>query len=127
MIIFATIFLIFTVGTTSAANWAVIVAGSNQFYNYRHQSDTCHAYQIMIKHGIPASNIIMMSYNDVAQSSENPFPGSLFNKPSGFNPGYDVNKDCIIDYYQKDVTIDNFVAILEGDASKAQGGTKRVL
>jgi len=68
-----------------------------------------------------------MSYNDVAKSNENPFPGSLFNKPSGFNPGVDVNKGCVIDYQENDVTIDNFVAILEGDASKAHGGTKRVL
>jgi len=36
MKIFASIFLIFIVGTASAANWAVIVAGSNQFYNYRY-------------------------------------------------------------------------------------------
>ena len=32
----------------------------------------------------------MMSYNDVAWSNDNPFRGSLFNKPSGFNTGYDV-------------------------------------
>lgn len=40
----------------------------------------------------------MMSYNDVAKSPENPFPNQLFNKPSGSNPGVDVNKGCVIDY-----------------------------
>jgi legumain len=25
-------------------HWAVIVAGSNGFWNYRHQADACHAY-----------------------------------------------------------------------------------
>lgn len=28
----------------SADNYAVLVAGSNEFYNYRHQADVCHAY-----------------------------------------------------------------------------------
>jgi legumain len=52
--------------TASAADtsdhWAVIVAGSNQFYNYRHQSDTCHAFQIMKNNGIPEDQIIHPSF-----------------------------------------------------------------
>ena len=38
-----------------AADWAVIVAGSNTFDNYRHQADALHAYQIVKKNGIPVS------------------------------------------------------------------------
>ena len=38
-----------------------------------------------------------MSYNDVANSPENPYPGSLFNKPS-LNAAIDVNRGCVIDY-----------------------------
>ena len=38
---------------TKSDHWAFIVAGSNKFSNYRHQADTCHAYQIMKKNGIP--------------------------------------------------------------------------
>jgi glycosylphosphatidylinositol transamidase (GPIT) subunit GPI8 len=34
-------------------HWAVIVAGSNTYSNYRHQADAFHAYQIMKKNGIP--------------------------------------------------------------------------
>ena len=30
----------------SAANWAVLVCGSNHFYNYRHHADIAHAYQV---------------------------------------------------------------------------------
>lgn len=36
-----------------AANWALLVAGSNGWFNYRHQADVCHAYQILHTHGIP--------------------------------------------------------------------------
>ena len=42
-------------------NWAVLIAGSRYFFNYRHQSDICHAYQILTKKGgIPPSNIVGM-------------------------------------------------------------------
>ena len=26
--------------------WAVLVAGSQGYFNYRHQADVCHAYQV---------------------------------------------------------------------------------
>jgi legumain len=112
----------------SADNWAVIVCGSHGYSNYRHQADTCHAYHIMRKNGIPAENIIMMNYDDAANDRHNPFPGKLFNKPTAAGvPGVDVYEGCVIDYRGKDVVPENFMAILEGDASKVKGGNGRVL
>mmetsp|Transcript_7208 Transcript_7208/g.13235 ORF Transcript_7208/g.13235 Transcript_7208/m.13235 type:complete len:424 (-) Transcript_7208:1251-2522(-) len=109
-----------------SANWAVLVAGSNGYWNYRHQSDICHAYQVLISHGTPASNIILMTYNDVASSSENPFPNTLFNKPG--NNVQDVNAGCIKDYTGADVTPNNFISVITGDASKVKrAGNGRVL
>jgi glycosylphosphatidylinositol transamidase (GPIT) subunit GPI8 len=52
------------------ANWAVLVAGSKGWYNYRHQADVCHAYQILHKNGIPDTNIIVMMYDDIARHIE---------------------------------------------------------
>lgn len=52
-----------------ADNYAVLVAGSNGYGNYRHQSDVCHAYQTLLSKGYAAENIIVFSYNDVAKSS----------------------------------------------------------
>ena len=92
-----------------AEKWAVIAAGSQGFMNYRHQADACHAYQIMLKSGVKAENIILMmqddglglgtstvvvqsssspssAQDDVAKDSENPFPGQLFNKPGNDSP-----------------------------------------
>lgn len=99
-----------------AANYAVITAGSNGYSNYRHQADACHAYQVIRAKGIPAENIILMMYDDVASSLSNPFPGKLFNKPSD-GEGYDVYAGCEIDYRGEDVTPDNFIAVLTGSAS----------
>lgn len=64
---------------------AVLVAGSNGFWNYRHQADIHHAYSIMIKNGIPAENIVVMAFDDIAASPSNPIPGQIFNKPDGEN------------------------------------------
>ena len=45
------------------ANWALVVAGSNTYDNYRHQADVLHAYNILTtKGGIPASNVVLMMY-----------------------------------------------------------------
>ena len=66
--------LLATVNAAASDHWAVIVAGSRGYGNYRHQADTCHAYQIMKKNGIPEDHIIHLSYDDVANNSMNPFP-----------------------------------------------------
>ena len=72
LIFLASIVLLGVVRTQGAKghNWAVLVAGSNGWYNYRHQSDVCHAYQILHKNGIPDSNIIVMMYDDIAKNRE---------------------------------------------------------
>ena len=46
--------------------WALLVAGSNGYYNYRHQADVCHAYQILHKNGVPDERIVVMMYDDIA-------------------------------------------------------------
>jgi len=62
--------VLFGISSTFAANYAVLVAGSNGYYNYRHQADVCHAYQILHKNGIPDSNIVVMMYDDIAQNTQ---------------------------------------------------------
>jgi legumain len=101
----------------SGDNWAVLIAGSNYFFNYRHQSDICHAYQILTKKGsIPAQNIIVMMYDDIAHNSENPFPGQIFNHPNGTN----VYAGVVIDYSGDAVNKTTFLKVLKGD--KSAGG-----
>lgn len=51
-----------------AENFAVLIAGSKGYYNYRHQSDVCHAYHTLLNKGYKADNIILFSYNDVAEN-----------------------------------------------------------
>jgi len=109
-------------GLSYAADWAILLAGSRTYGNYRHQSDTCHAYHIVNKFGIPDKNVIVMQYDDIASDPSNPYPGQIFNKPTpAGTPGVDVYKGCKKDYTGAAVTPDMFVAIMTGDASKTGG------
>lgn len=92
--------------------WAVLVAGSNGYYNYRHQADVCHAYHVLRQNGIPAENIITMIYDDIADNEENPTKGIIINHPNGT----DVYQGVVKDYIGKDVTPENFLKILAGKA-----------
>ncbi|KAF1328766.1 Cysteine protease, partial [Globisporangium splendens] len=113
----------------TAEHWAVIVAGSKGYENYRHQSDACHAYHVVRRHGIPAENVILMMFDDVASHRANPFPGKLFNKPATGNGtdevAVDVYKGCNVDYHGEDVTPEMFINVLLGNSSATKG--KKVL
>ncbi|XP_004681662.1 PREDICTED: legumain isoform X2 [Condylura cristata] len=105
-------------------HWVVIVAGSNGWYNYRHQADACHAYQIVHRNGIPDEQIVVMMYDDIANSEDNPTPGVVINRPNGSDVYAGVPKD----YTGEDVTPQNFLAVLRGDAEAVKGnGSGKVL
>ncbi|KAK7070960.1 hypothetical protein SK128_008479 [Halocaridina rubra] len=97
--------------------WVVLVAGSYTWFNYRHQADVCHAYQIVHSHGVPDDHIIVMMYDDLATSKQNPTPGQVINRPNG----PDVYKGVPKDYIGMDVTPENFLKVLSGDAAGLEG------
>ena len=107
-----TVLLILLLSFISCDNYAVLVAGSNSYSNYRHQSDIFHMYQILTKRGVNPDNIIVFAYDDIANNARNPFPGQMFNQPNG----KDVYGGVVIDYFGKDVTPSNFIAAITGDA-----------
>ncbi|RLN64504.1 hypothetical protein BBJ29_001103 [Phytophthora kernoviae] len=116
----------------AAEHWAIIAVGSNGYSNYRHQSDGCHAYHVVRRHGIPVENVVLMMYDDVAWHERNPFPGQLFNKPTTKNTTanamvqpVDVYKGCNIDYRGAEVTPETFINVMIGNSSGAFG--KKVL
>lgn len=104
------------ISSALSANWVVLIAGTNTWSHYRHQSDVYHMYHIAKKFGVPENRLIVFAFNDLAQNSRNPFPGQVFNSPDG----PDVYKDLKIDYHSHDVTTSNFIACLTGDKEKVQ-------
>ncbi|XP_064950083.1 vacuolar-processing enzyme-like isoform X2 [Musa acuminata AAA Group] len=105
------------------AKWAVLIAGSRGFYNYRHQADICHAYQIMKNGGLKDENIIIFMYDDIAKHVENPRPGIIINHPEGGDVYAGVPKDYVGD----DVNVNNFFAVLLGNRTALTGGSGKVV
>ena len=97
----------------SAEKWAVIVAGSVSYWNYRHQADAAHAYHILIQNGYKPENIIVFSGNDVPNSVCNPFPGTLYNHP-GDDP-INYNENFVVDYEGGDADSITYLKVLVGD------------
>jgi len=90
-------------------NWAVLVAGSRGWGNYRHQADVCHAFHILHDIGkIPKSQIVVMMADDIANNDENPVKGNIINFPNGPNVYPGVNKD----YTGRQVTAKRFRKVL---------------
>ncbi|KAH6756326.1 hypothetical protein C2S51_038912 [Perilla frutescens var. frutescens] len=103
--------------------WAVLFAGSSGYWNYRHQADVCHAYQILKRGGLKDENIIVFMYDDIAYNAENPRPGVIINSPHGD----DVYKGVPKDYVGNAVTAQNLYAVILGDKTAVKGGSGKVV
>jgi glycosylphosphatidylinositol transamidase (GPIT) subunit GPI8 len=64
-------------GSNHTSNWAVLVATSKYWYNYRHMANTLSFYRTVKRLGIPDSNIILMLAEDVACNSRNAYPSQV--------------------------------------------------
>ncbi|XP_073008107.1 vacuolar-processing enzyme-like [Typha latifolia] len=103
--------------------WAVLIAGSSGYGNYRHQADICHAYQIMKNGGLKDENIIVFMYDDIAYNEENPRPGVIINHPQGGDVYAGVPKDYVGD----DVNVNNLFAVILGNKTALTGGSGKVV
>jgi legumain len=107
-----------------ASHWALLIAGSRGWSNYRHQADICHAYHALRGGGVPARNIVVMMADDLAHHPSNPTPGKIINRPDG----PDVYAGVPADYSGEAVTSANFLAVLAGNRTRMQGiGSGKVL
>ncbi|KAG6764954.1 hypothetical protein POTOM_028968 [Populus tomentosa] len=109
--------------TAEGKQWAVLVAGSAGYENYRHQADICHAYQLLKKGGLKDENIVVFMYDDIAFHVDNPRPGIIINKPFG----HDVYAGVPKDYTGDNCTVDNLFAVLLGNKSALTGGSGKVV
>merc|ERR1712180_385181 len=103
--------------------WVLLVAGSNGWFNYRHQADVCHAYQIVHAHGVPDDHIIVMMDDDIAYNKENPTPGKIINHPNGTDVYHGVPKDYVCGSVRPDI----FLQVLKGEKIDGAFGTGKTL
>ena len=105
---------ILLIAFASAAEWAVLLAGSSGYENYRHQADVAHMYGILTDHKFDPDHIITLMYGDIPTSKENPYPGTIYNHPGYRQRNY--QEGLVIDYSKEHhLTRDLYVAILLGD------------
>lgn len=110
------LFLIALLSVATADKWALFVSGNNGWFNYCITSTICRGYDILHRAGVPEDHIVYLGFNDVFDSESNPFPGQIFTDESE-GPGVDYAAECRphIDYPDKMVNAELFMAVLSGD------------
>ena len=96
-------------------NYAVLVAASEGWKNYRHQADVLGMYHYLKTRGYDDDHIILIMADDIASNERNPLQGVVRREVEGEN----LYDDVQIDYKLGDLTLDNLKQILTGEPSKA--------
>lgn len=93
--------------------WAVLICGSTEFKDIRHQADVLNFYQTLKENNYPDDHIILIVSGEAAKSELNPFPGEIRAQPDG----PDLLKNAVIDYKTEAITPDDICKILLGQES----------
>jgi ABC-type branched-subunit amino acid transport system substrate-binding protein len=101
-------------------NWAVVISGSTDWANYRHQADALAMYQVLKRHGYDDDHIMYISEDNIAYHAKNLHQGVVKVRPDGENLYHDVN----VDYKLSELTFFDFGSIMTGDKS---AGLRKVL
>jgi ABC-type branched-subunit amino acid transport system substrate-binding protein len=91
--------------------WAVFVAASTGWDNYRHQADVLAQYQLLRTNGVPDSRIILIMADDIANNPANPEPGVVRQEVDG----PDLYDNVEVDYLLDDITPSSLLDILLGN------------
>lgn len=94
-------------------NWALLVATSTEWTNYRHQADVLAIYRQLKKCGYPDERIILIAEDDIAFNPSNPDPGVIRVRPGGEN----VYEDVHVDYRLSELSPSDLLSILRGDGN----------
>ncbi|MBQ7769447.1 MAG: ABC transporter substrate-binding protein [Oscillospiraceae bacterium] len=96
-------------------NYAVLVAASEGWQNYRHQADVLGMYHYLKGMGYDDDHIILIMADDIAHNERNPLKGVIRRELDGEN----LYEDVQIDYPLGDLTLDDLKQILTGEPSEA--------
>lgn len=94
-------------------SWAVLVAGSDTWRNYRHQSDVLHFYQLLKQRGWDDEHIILVMRDDLAYNERNNYPGAIYAEMGGVN----LYQEVANDYRTDTLTAADISLILQGKQS----------
>lgn len=95
--------------------YALIIAASSGWDNYRHQANAYSLYQQLKKNGVDDDHILLISEDDIAFNSSNPMPGFM-QSPADDNNIYEKIE---VDYHTSEVSLDKILSMLTGEAKSA--------
>jgi glycosylphosphatidylinositol transamidase (GPIT) subunit GPI8 len=95
-------------------NYAVLVAASEGWYNYRHQADVLGFYQYLKGEGYDDDHIILIMADDIAYNELNQLPGVVRREISGEN----LYENVQIDYKLGNLTLKDLKHILTDEPSE---------
>lgn len=93
--------------------WALLIATSSGWDNYRHQVDVLNIYQQLKAGGYDDDHIVLVIEDDLAYNDANPEKGVLYSRMDGVN----VYKDVKVDYHISDLKPNDVREILLGNRS----------
>lgn len=99
-------------------NYAVIVAASTGWDNYRHQADALAMYHLLRECGYEDDHIILIMEDDIANNEKNPNKGVV--RVEREKDGRNLYSDSVrkaIDYKLTDLTYDSLINIMTGKNS----------
>ena len=92
---------------------AVLICGSEGWYNYRHQADILYVYNSLKKNGFTDDDIILITRDDIANHAKNPDKGIIRVSPNGEN----LYQNIVIDYRADTLSVKDLEDILLGNKS----------
>lgn len=94
-------------------NYALLIATSESWLNYRHQADILSIYKRLKSFGMDDDHIVLIIEDNLAESPSNPAPGTLIDFDG--NSIYDNVK---VDYKTSDLLPEDLLSILTGKKSE---------
>lgn len=99
---------------TLEEKWALLVAGSCGWSNYRFQADVLAMYQLLKSSGYDDDHIVLIMEDDIAYHPNNPLQGVVQVAVGGAN----LYTDVVVDYHLSDITATDIRPILLGESSE---------
>ncbi|WP_407443672.1 C13 family peptidase [Fibrobacter sp.] len=100
-------------------NYALLVAGSTGWNNYRHQADVLKFYNKLKSLGMDDDHIVLVIEDDLVNSEKNPYPGQLFDYED-----MSIYENVEIDYRTSEIVPEDLISILGGER---RGGLDKVI
>ena len=94
-------------------SYALLVQGSSEWSNYRHQADVLNVYQMLQSYGWDDDHIILIVSNELAYNDRNPFKG----KVSCTTYGKNLYMYADIDYSTDSLSVSDIQDIMLGRSS----------